>query len=131
MVYGTERGLKLLLFYKETDMNELTPIEILELPNLYKNALIRHGLEYVEDVENFLETSDVPLSQVIRHLGVKGDFAVADAISFYREGVHLERNVNMTSLTVKDPVEIELIKGFRRLDKENQRKAMEFVRKFL
>ena len=109
-----------------------TSIDILNLPSIYRNGLLRLGIETVEELEDYLQNDEAgPLSSHITHFGVKGDFMVADALEFYHSGKHLEQPKNLLPVKLKDEHEIEIVDMYRKLDTKKKNEVLRYMQTLL
>lgn len=109
-----------------------TLIEELNLPNRYKNALIRYGIKYIEELDAYFSDEDAaPFSSRILHFGVKGDYLLADALEFYHFGRHLDEPEHLVPVTLKNDDEIRIIDIYRMLNPQDKQRVMEYMLSYM
>ncbi len=111
---------------KDAKMNTRTSISVLGLPIKYESLLIENGYDFVEDVEEFLQESLLPLSTYINDWELIGDIFIEDAIEAYRNGKTWNADESRKLLELSDR-ESRFLNNYRMLNDEGKRTIRELM----
>ena len=111
---------------KEAKMNTRTPISVLGLPIKYESLLIEKGYDSLEDIEEFLQESLLPLSTYINDWELIGDIFIEDAIAAYRNGKTWHEDESRELLELSDR-ESRFLNNYRNLNDEGKRIIRELM----